>query len=465
MTTTTISEAEALEVLDRQESHFWDDKSARSGGATIQKIATAFANADGGEFMLGFEDRKLGTGLDRWRGFNTVEDGNHIQQSLVKEIDPPVPYSIEWYDVDGRPELGLVALVDIQKSASVHRTAKGEVWVRRGAQNLKYDENAVMDLKLSKGTRSYEDQALDRYGAEDLVAESELATFLTTLSPSTDPETFARKQRLVEKETDAVTVAGAVLYAEYPSAVIPKKCAIKVARYETKAEDPKREHLAGTPLTIEGPARLAIEEALRAVTDMVESVSILQPDGTFAPTRYPPEALKEVVVNAVIHRDYNISDDTLVWVFDNRVEVRSPGTLPGHMTLKNLLQERFARNPTIVRLLNKYPDPPNQDIGEGLRTVFTAMADAKLQRPTISVDDNTFVVRLNHTPLARPQEIVMEYLDSNDEITNRIGRDLTGISSENTMKDVFLSLAKASKIERVPGKGGSRAAWRKPLAG
>jgi ATP-dependent DNA helicase RecG len=112
-----------------------------------------------------------------------------------------------------------------------------------------------------------------------------------------------------------------------------------------------------------------------------------------------------------------------------------------------------------VRLLNKYPDAPNKDIGEGLNTVFSKMAEAKLQPPQLSVEGSSFVVRLGHTPLARPQELVMEYLKTHDEITNRIARGLCGISSENTMKDVFLALNRAGKLERVPGKAGNKAAW------
>jgi ATP-dependent DNA helicase RecG len=132
------------------------------------------------------------------------------------------------------------------------------------------------------------------------------------------------------------------------------------------------------------------------------------------------------------------------------------------MTVSNLLTDRFARNPTIVRLLNKYPDAPNKDIGEGLNTVVAKMAEAKLQQPRFHVDENTFVVVLGHQPLARPQEIVLEYLSTNAEITNSIGRSITGITSENSMKDVFISLAKAGKLERVPDKAGNRSAWRTP---
>ncbi|MEZ5265244.1 MAG: ATP-binding protein [Acidimicrobiales bacterium] len=180
------------------------------------------------------------------------------------------------------------------------------------------------------------------------------------------------------------------------------------------------------------------------------------------PARYPPEALKEVIVNAVIHRDYNLSDDILIRIFDDRVEVRSPGSLPGHMSLDNLLTERFSRNPTIVRLLNKYPDPPNKGfVGEGLNTVFAKMHEARLQPPDFMVDSSSFVVSIRHAPLARPHEIVLKYLESNSEITNRIGNELTGITSENSMKDVFYSLRDAGRLEiLIPDRRGDRSAWR-----
>ncbi len=451
-----------LALIERQEGHFWDHKSAKSPGATIQAIAVALANADGGEFILGIEDvNGPAAGLNRWQGFTSIEAANHVHQALVKQVHPPVPYTLTYLQVDGRAPQGIAVMVQVMKSASVHMTDAKIVYVRRGAQNLLLQGQQVTDLTLSKGTASYEDQTLAKYDLRDLAAEPELVEFLRTYSPRTDPEMFAAKQRLIDRDTAKTTVAAAVLYAEVPSAVVPKKCAVKVARYRTSEAEARREHLEGTPLTIEGPARQVIDDTISEVTKLVESVSILHPDGSLEPARYPPEALKEIVVNAVIHRDYNISDDILVLVFDNRVEVRSPGILPGHMTLDNLLSERFSRNPTVVRLLNKYPDPPNKDIGEGLDTVVTKMHEAKLKEPQFFVRDNSFVVVLGHTSLASPEDIVMEYLETNEEITNAIARKLCAIPSENEMKRVFLRLAKAQLIERVPGKRGGKAAWQK----
>jgi len=456
----SIELVDALALIEREESHFWDHKSAQSSGAVLQKIGSALANSDGGEFIVGVEDRKVGTGLDRWRGYSSIEAATPVLDALARDTTPPLPYSVEFLTINGREELGIAVLAQIRKSESVHHAADGRVYVRRSTSTTSITGQAITDLSLSKGARSYEDQLLRDYTADDLELETELGSFLQSYSPSTTPSDFVRKQRLIDRDSGQAKVASAILYAETPSAVAPKRCSIKIARYNTRDANPRREHLVGVPLTIDGPARAMIEETLRRVTEIFESVSVIKPDGTMASVNYPPEALKEIIVNAVIHRDYNMSDDILVSVLNNRVEVRSPGALPGHMTLDNLLKERFSRNPTIVRLLNKYPDPPNKDIGEGLRTVVEKMAEAKLKAPKFKIDGGYFIAELGHTPLARPQEIVMEYLESHAEVTNSIARSLTGITSENAMKDIFYSLRNAGKIERVPEKVGNRSAWR-----
>ncbi|MDX3501288.1 ATP-binding protein [Streptomyces sp. ATCC51928] len=455
----TISRTEASSILTRQENHFWDFKSSRSDGPTVQKISSAFANAEGGEFIVGIEDPKVGSGIERWQGFKTIEDANWVQQSLVDQVDPPVPYDIEYLRVSGFEESGWACLVTVQKSPDVHKTAKGDVHQRRGGENARLRGSQITDLSLSKGARSYEDQPLEDYDLDELQQEEELHHFLGTYSPKMSAEKFIRRQRLIDRKTSLATVAGAVLFSEEPPTVVPKRCSVKIARYETSEQEPDRKYLKDAPASIDGPARVLIDDTLAAVTQIIQSVPVLNADGSMSPMNYPPEALKEIIVNAVIHRDYNISDDILISVFDNRVEVRSPGKLPGHMTQENLFTDRFARNPTIVRLLNKYPDAPNKDIGEGLDTVLSTMKAAKLKAPRFTVHENAFVVVLEHTPLARPEELVLEYLASNEEIANRVARQLTGINSENNMKRVFYKLRDAGKIEPVPNRSRAKAAW------
>ncbi len=155
-----------------------------------------------------------------------------------------------------------------------------------------------------------------------------------------------------------------------------------------------------------------------------------------------------------------MADDVHIRIFDNRVEVVSPGMLPAHITPENILSERFARNAAIVRLINKFPDPPNKDVGEGRNTAFMAMREMKLKPPVITQVGGSVMVILSHEPLASPEEVILEYLETNEKITNRIARDLCFIDSENKMKGVLQRMVKKGLIELVPGTTRYSAAYR-----
>ncbi|HEY4589012.1 MAG TPA: ATP-dependent DNA helicase RecG, partial [Thermoanaerobaculia bacterium] len=134
----------------------------------------------------------------------------------------------------------------------------------------------------------------------------------------------------------------------------------------------------------------------------------------------------------------------------------------GHVTTENIFTEQFARNGTIVRLINKFPNPPNKDVGEGLITAFLAMRALRLRDPIIRENGASVTVEIRHERLASPEEAILAYLDQNPEINNAIARQITGITSENKVKDVFYRLRDAGKLERVPGRKGSASAWRRP---
>jgi ATP-dependent DNA helicase RecG len=128
----------------------------------------------------------------------------------------------------------------------------------------------------------------------------------------------------------------------------------KIYRYETDKAEGFRDVLTFVPVTVEGCLYRQIKEAVKITTQQAEEIPRLGVEG-FEAIKYPPETLHEIITNAVIHRDYSIADDIHVRIFDNRIEVQSPGRLPAHVTPQNILKERFARNGAIVRLLNKFP--------------------------------------------------------------------------------------------------------------
>lgn len=196
----------------------------------------------------------------------------------------------------------------------------------------------------------------------------------------------------------------------------------------------------------------------------MSSISVWTPDG-LKTLNYPPEAIWEVVVNALIHRDYSISDDVQVLIYNNRIEVLSPGRLPGYVTVENILEARYARNTKIVRTLNRYKEAPNKDLGEGLNTTFQRMKEWGLKQPEIVEERNYVKVTLPHIPLATPSEAILRFLTKNDMITNSQARDITGIKSENLVKVEFYKLRDEGFLERAPGLKGPKSAWRLTKSG
>lgn len=286
-----------------------------------------------------------------------------------------------------------------------------------------------------------------------------LASYCSELVPPQEPLAFAVNEGLLDRKTFEVSNAGLLLFSENPQSKFPKRCGCKVVFYDTKLLKPEREHLKKN-IPLSGPIYHLIHETSKIVSEIMSNISIMSPEG-MKKIDYPPEAIWEVLVNAFIHRDYSISDDVHVVIFQNRIEIVSPGRLPGFVTTDNYLDVRYSRNPKIVRNLARYKNPPNKDLGEGLNTAFQKMKEWRLKPPTLVEENNSVKVTISHTPLATPEEIVLEYLASHGEIKNKIARELTGIHSENQMKEVFYRLRDRGLIERVPERRGNAAVWRK----
>jgi ATP-dependent DNA helicase RecG len=450
-----ISDADANKILSSAEGHFLDLKSKDIKPGKLSQSICAFANAEGGELYIGIiEDKEQNIRI--WDGFENEEAANgHVQ--LFDELFPLGTYSMQTFlSNEGYP--GLILKVEVPKSREIKEASNGKIYVRRGAQNLPYEApDRIEILRRDKGLSSFESETVN-CDPSIITNSAVIIAFMLEVVPSSEPELWLRKQQVLMG--DKPTVAGLLLFAEEPQAIIPKRCGIKVYRYKSSDAEGTRDTLNSDPISIEGCAYEQIRHAVAEVTDIIESVRIRTTEGLLN-VAYPVEAIHEIITNAVIHRDYSIADDIHVKIFDNRVEILSPGTLPGHITPVNILDERFARNGVIVRLINKFPNPPNKDVGEGLNTAFQAMRKMKLKDPVIVQEGGYVKVTLKHEALASPEEIILEYLLTHHQIVNKQAREICFIGSENKMKTVLQRMVKQGLIELVPGTTRYNAAYRK----
>lgn len=447
----TSDQADRIRLLD--EGQFADVKGKDIAPRKLTVTISAFANADGGELYVGITNKER-----KWEGFNKLEDANgHLQ--IFEELFP-LSTNFQYEFLHCEVYKGLVLHIQVNKTQAVMKASDGLAYLRRGAQNLPANTpEKLKRLEFAKGVVSFETEKLNVQ--KDIIVKSEICKkFIQEVVPTTYPEPWLKKQSLICD--DSPTVAGLLLFADEPQAILQKHCGIKIYRYKTREIAGFREVLADSPSTIEGCLYEQIREAVKTTQEITEGISKMGPGG-LEHIIYPPETLHEIVTNAVLHRDYSIKDDIHIRIFDDRVEVQSPGRLPAHITVKNILDERFARNGALVRILNKFPDPPNKDVGEGLNTAFREMKKLGLKNPVIKEMENSVLVLIKHEPLASPEEIIIDYLKKNKTIKNAKAREITYIPTDFRMKSIFNRMESSGMIEKVLGTRTSNTAYQLPV--
>ncbi len=449
-TSEDITPSRLQNLLERKEGHFLDFKSKKLRPRTLPKHVSAFANADGGELVIGIEEN--GDDLD-WVGFADHEEAN----GLIAFLD-------ENYGTDGilrytflsaKNKNGFLLLIEVEKSLKLTKTPDDQIYLRAGAQSIKQETpEKIRRIEIDKGLFKYENTKTQS-SERDIENTIVIIDFVLNVTPTSEPLPWLQKQKLcLEGKT---TVAGNVLFSDEPQIELPK-ATIKIYRYKTKDKEGTRETLDFDPIAIEGCAYDMIYKAVKKVKEITENIPIVGATG-LEKISYPGVAIHEVITNSIIHRDYSLDDDVHVRIFDDRVEVESPGKLPAHITAQNILRERFARNPKIVRILNKFKNPPNKDVGEGLNTTFAAMREVKLRDPIIDQRGNSVLVILKHESLGSAEEIIVDYLNEHEEINNSTAREICFIGDANNVKRIFQKMQKSGLILRIPDRAQNKAAY------
>ena len=456
-TNSKLSPDDVAAIIQLQESWIIDKKGKDIKPAKLSKTIAAFANSNGGEIYLGISHTEDKTQY-YWDGFLSTEETNPYI-TLFDDLMPTYEdYAIEQLTCDDG--ISLILHITIHKTQTIIYASDGKAYVRHGVQNLPCNtDDKLLRLKMDKGVSSYEDE-FTQCVFDEIKASKVLESFIHQVVPQTSNYDWLRSQRLMN-DSAKITVAGILLYDACPQAILPKQSAVRILRYHTDESEGSRDTLEpGFPISIEGDIYALIRVAVAKVCEIVESTNVVGMSGIES-KKYPEVTLHEIITNAILHRDYSIHKDIQVRIFSNRIEIESPGTLPGHVTLDNILREQFARNPKIVRLISKFPSPPNKDVGEGLNTAFEAMMKMQLQKPQIIETDHSVIVIIKHERLADAETIVLEYMDTHDTISNAQAREITGITDANKMKRVFNRLKLRNQLEIVPGTRSCATLWRR----
>ena len=262
-------------------------------------------------------------------------------------------------------------------SESVHTNQKDEVFLRVGDENRRLSFSQRQELLYDKGQASYETRGLP--GATfDHLEQGLLGEYAKAVG-ATDAMCLLQARGLSTEEE--LTIAGCLLFAEAPQEFLPEAF-IRVIRWRGRERGSGARQQLLEDILIEGP----IPDQLLGARDQVQRLQptrrALLSDGKFGSVPLVPEdAWLEGIVNAAVHRSYSAAGDHIrVEIFDDRIEISSPGRFPGLVDLSDPLKtSRFARNPRIARVCADLNF--GQELGEGIRRMFEEMREAGLNDP------------------------------------------------------------------------------------
>jgi ATP-dependent DNA helicase RecG len=349
------------------------------------------ANSEGGTVILGVSPR-----VGELVGVNDPQAACERAFQAAILADPtlvlPIPRQVS---AQKTGMLKPVSLIVIQVPAGLPNVYSfdGRYFGRDGAQTNPLPARQLYKLLHQRGTLQFESRVIPEASLNDLDEDKVLAYAQHALNvPPDDWETsveFLVRRGCLKRAGNELqlTYAALLLFGRFPQQWLPN-ATILAGRFPGVALSGmyiKRDIYGNLPDQLR-----QAEEFIRTNLKTVVRLVGLQHQESL---EYPFEAVRELLVNAVAHRDYNLQGDNIhLHIFANRLEISSPGTLPGPVTLKNLLEARYARNAIVSQVLSDLGFV--ERLGYGLDRVVEVTRNAGLLPPQFEEAAGTFRVTI-----------------------------------------------------------------------
>ena len=363
-----------------KENQFFDRKSARIKPLDILKHLVAFANAEGGKLVIGIEDNGDISGFT-CKGAHSIDEYRNIFLTELREtpINPKfevVPVT----NLQGKEDNILVISVEISTDRVI-KSYDGKVYLRQNDASRELNFEQTLELQYDRGQRSFEDEVVELSSLEDIDYDllDEYKKLMNIEELSYEAVLKARNFLIGER----LTKAGVLLFGKNPSRFLPQ-ARLRVIKYNGMYQMVGEDINIIKERTFDGAIPNIIKEAREFINTQLRDFQYLSREGKFeVMPEYPEFAWFEGIVNALTHRNYSISGEHIkVLIFDDRLEILSPGLLPNIVTIENILHERYSRNPRIARTLCEFGWV--KEMNEGVKRIYSEMEKLFLSKPKYS---------------------------------------------------------------------------------
>lgn len=429
-----------FDLQNKQENQYFERKGLGEKDTKPTKIAEeliGMLNSDGGVLVFGVSDD--GTILD----LNTISNKLDNYRSLVFDLIQPSPnIQLEEILINGN----LIFLYHVEQDLErvFKRKDNENIYLRVLDSNRLLNRDQVAKLEYDKQIRKFEDETVKDFDFDDLDTNL-LEEYRTKLNYKGELKDLLTKKYLAikKKEEFKIKNSGILLFAKDPEKYIPT-ASIRYIRYNGLESKTGVEHNVIKDERFENNIPNLINEVKKFLKASFKDYYFLDVDsGKFKKVpEYPEEAWLEAIVNALCHRSYNIQGNSIyIKHFDNRLEISNSGPLPLQVTIDNIKEERFARNPRIARVLEDLGYV--RQLNEGVSRIYESMEKSMLSIPEYTIKSNNVILTLknkvsNHSKIVK--EEILEIISNNHNLYNKTQLNiltyLFNVKNEGTLDEI-----------------------------
>ncbi len=439
------------QLIAQREGETLEFKREMPTSSDLAKLVTAFYNTRGGDIVFGVEDgtRQM-VGVTNPQG---IEEGlvNILRARTTLDVMP----TVEFVSYQGKE------FVVVRCPQGVHKpylvSGERRPTLRVGSSNRPAQDEEVRRLYVEGSEGGFEALACRQASLSDL-SEQLIADYMRRREETSGQPLGLSWQEMLhglgcttmEGSRWVPTHAGVMLFAEDPQRLIGQT---EVACVRFKGTDvisyvDRRD--------LHGPLYQLVDDAEQFIYRHMKIGRRIEGFAGVEYREYPQAAVREAIVNAVVHRAYSRNGQRIrIFMFDDRIEVYSPGSLPPGVSLEKMRRlepQSVLRNPIVVGVFRDLGSRYIERLGTGVRRMAQAMAEQGLPRPrfedvgsefrvTLVGPGERFMEEVGKRPawakgLNERQVEAMLYAGEHGRITNRAYQDLCGVSRETVKRDL-----------------------------
>jgi ATP-dependent DNA helicase RecG len=379
---------ELIERMSRGEDSRTQFKRAPVSSRALAEEMVAFSNSQGGCILFGVEDDGSLVGLS---GEHIREINQSLSDAANDKVRPPIYPETEIVRLEDR----LVLVVTVRPGVSKPYSDKsGAFWVKSGPDKRRITSREEIQRMLQASSLIHADAvpvegttlaALDDYHFEEFF-QSQYGGSVEDALKRSGISTSHLLSNLGLAKGETLNLAGLLLFGSNPQRFRP---AFIVKAVSFVGNDPAGQRYRDSE-DIPGCLRDIHAGTMSFLTRNLRRLQANKAFNTEGDLEVPVIALEELVVNMLLHRDYFISAPWRVMMFDDRIELISPGALPNNLTIDNIRSGvSNIRNPLIASFATK--ELPYRGIGTGIRRALAAVPDLELQSDH---DSNQFTAQI-----------------------------------------------------------------------